>query len=348
MKTLLILFALVFTLQVYAQIPDGYYDDANGLSGSELRTSLYDIIKGHTTFSYTSISTDTWDILCESDRDPDNPDNVILLYTGKSVDAEQEYNSGHGWSREHVWAKSHGDFGTSRGAGTDAHHLRPADISVNSARNNRDFDDGGVPYFDNGGTEPTECFTDTYTWEPRAEVKGDVARMIFYMAIRYNGDDNEPDLSILGDINTISLCDNDNSIGYIGNLSTLLEWNALDPVDEFERNRNEVIYSYQKNRNPFIDIPDFVDQIWASGSSQLKETDTQIDLKVSTFACGFSLELGNDDYSTITLMDIMGRTQALDSGVGAFTFDQLTPGVYILLLKQSDIYLSRKILIPAQ
>ena len=133
-----------------SQIPAGYYDDAQGLGGDVLKTALYNIIKGHTEYIYTTDTTDVWDILKETDRDPDNPDNVILIYTGWSVDAAQEWNNGDGWEREHVWAKSRGDFGTDPGAGTDVHHLRPIDPSVNSARNNRWFAECYEEYFDNG------------------------------------------------------------------------------------------------------------------------------------------------------------------------------------------------------
>jgi endonuclease I len=124
-------------------VPEGYYTRAENLKGTALKEALNEIIKGHVEYPYTSSSTDTWDILKETDRDTANPENVILIYSGWSVNAAQEYNNARGWSREHVWAKSHGDFGTSKGAGTDVHHLRPCDISVNSARGNDDFDNGG-------------------------------------------------------------------------------------------------------------------------------------------------------------------------------------------------------------
>jgi len=84
----------------------------------------------------------------------------------------------------------------------------------------------------------------------RDEVKGDIARILFYMATMYF------DLSLNDDPASIS------AYKSMGILSTLLEWNELDPVDDFEKNRNEVIYSYQKNRNPFIDYPEFANLIW--------------------------------------------------------------------------------------
>ena len=157
-----LLFWLFSGMVLLAQIPEDYYSSADGLSGEELKTALYNIIKDHTEYPYTSSSTDVWDILKETDRDTANAENVILFYTGWSVNAAQEYNSGSGWNREHVWAKSRGDFGTTPGPGTDVHHLRPADISVNSARNNRWFDNCTEPYYDDG--KETGCFTSSTTW----------------------------------------------------------------------------------------------------------------------------------------------------------------------------------------
>lgn len=151
------------------------------------------------------------------------------------------------------------------GAGTDVHHLRPADITVNSARGNDDFDNGGDIYVDGDGA--TECYSDADSWEARDEVKGDVARMLFYMATRYEGDNGEPDLELVDEVNTFDL--NTTGKGYHGKLSTLLEWHKEDPVDSFEINRNNVIYSYQLNRNPFIDHPEFVDLIWTVTSTEM-------------------------------------------------------------------------------
>src|SRR5690554_8028710 len=127
---------LLFSLQtLFAQIPPGYYTSVNGLGGDDLKAELNNIIKDHVKFPYTSNnSIDVWDIIIETDRDPNNPNNVILIYTGESVNGPQTYNNGSGWNREHVWAKSRGNFGTAQGPGTDVHHLRPSNISVNSAR----------------------------------------------------------------------------------------------------------------------------------------------------------------------------------------------------------------------
>ncbi|MDB4584414.1 endonuclease [Draconibacterium sp.] len=267
-KCSILLFLCFFlVLSSKAQIPDGYYNSVIGKSGESLRFALHKIIKDHIEFPYTNKNTDTWDILKETDRDTINQDNVILFYSGWSVNAAQEYNNGKGWAREHVWAKSHGSFDTDIGAGTDLHHLRPTDISVNRARKNVDFDIGGNLYLDNDG--PTQCKYDNDSWEPRDKVKGDVARMLFYMAVRYEGDKDEPDLELVDAVNTYYL--NESGIGYHGKLSTLLKWHKADPVDDSEMNRNNIIYSYQKNRNPFIDHPEFAEMIWNLSAEKLSK-----------------------------------------------------------------------------
>ena len=227
--------------------PGDYYDATNGKSGEQLKSALHDIIDDHTEISYSNV----WEALRETDEDPSNSNNVILLYTGRSQGKNENGGNADDWNREHVWAKSHGDFGTSMGPGTDLHHLRPTDASVNSSRSNLDFDEGGSEH-----TEAAGNYYDSDSWEPRDSVKGDVARMIFYMDVRYEGDSGEPDLELNNQVNN-------GSAPYHGKLSVLLEWHEEDPVDDLERRRNEIIYTdYQHNRNPFIDHPEWVAEIW--------------------------------------------------------------------------------------
>ena len=118
MKSKINLMLLIAPLLSFAQIPSGYYNTAEDKADDVLKFELNQIIDNHTIFSYTSSITDTWDILKETDRDPNNSSNIILIYSGVSVDGAQEYNSGSGWTREHIWAKSRGDFGTAEGPGT--------------------------------------------------------------------------------------------------------------------------------------------------------------------------------------------------------------------------------------
>ena len=281
-------------------VPNGYYDSISGLTGEALKNALNDIITGHSEFPYTDTTTDVWDLLRDADEDPDNSDNVVLFYSEFTwpkecqdtrtdllpdycfVDSDRD-NDYTEWNREHIWSKSHGDFeeedeyefklhdgGYALGAHTDAHHLVPAERTMNSVKNNRFFDDchDGVDD-DNLEDRGYGNFTcgDWY-FEPRDEVKGDVARMLFYMATRYEGEDGDyVDLELTTDLylyEDLATAIKNSKLPYYENLEVLLRWHMEDPVDEWEIERNESIYQNQGNRNPFIDHPDLVELIWGT------------------------------------------------------------------------------------
>ncbi|GAB3714150.1 endonuclease [Mariniluteicoccus flavus] len=227
--------------------PTGYYAAAEGKSGTALKAALHGIIAHNQKLSYDQV----WTALKDTDEDPNNANNVILLYTGRSQAKSSNGGDPDQWNREHVWAKSHGNFGTATGPGTDVHHLRPTDVSVNSTRSNKDFDLGGSQVGEAPGN-----YTDGDSFEPRDEVKGDVARMIMYMAVRYEGTDGWPNLEMADQVNT-------GTAPLHGKMSVLMQWNRQDPPSTFEKRRNEVIFTkYQKNRNPFVDNPAYADLIW--------------------------------------------------------------------------------------
>lgn len=223
-----------------------YYAPAVGRTGTALRTSLHDIIDANTRLSYDQV----WNALKDTDQDPANSANVLTLYSGRSMSKTLNGGDPDDWNREHVWAQSHGGFGTASGPGTDLHHLRPEDVTVNSTRGNKDFDHGGSAV-----SQCSDCWTDSDSFEPRDAVKGDVARMLFYMAVRYSGDDGFADLELNNSTN--------GSTRWHGKISVLLQWNAEDPVSAFEMRRNDRIHAaYQGNRNPFIDHPEWAAAIW--------------------------------------------------------------------------------------
>jgi len=298
----------------FAQIPVGYYLTAENYADDALKYELNQIIDNHIEFTYTSTSTDVWDILKETDKDPSNPNNVILIYSGVSVDAAQEYNSGNGWTREHVWAKSRGDFGTATGPGTDVHALRPLDTNTNSTRSNRGFDnctDCAIIY--DKWSNNTNSFKDNTDWsfEPRSEVKGDVARMLFYMAVRYEGYDGYPDLEL-----SETIMPSTDNTPFHGKLSVLLEWHRNDPVDAWEENRNDIIYyDYQDNRNPFIDHPELAEHLWGD---KMGVDWPEIPLDIAEFsdesvelypnpASGYINISGVSDDTLIEVYDVAGR-----------------------------------------
>lgn len=247
-----------------------YYSDV--LSGEfanaeELKNALSVIIaKNHKQLTYKQV----WSTLTYADQDPANDKNVIEIYTGASISKYDNQTGGSGvgkWNREHVWAKSHGFPSESQWGYTDAHHLRPSDVGINTARSNNDFgacrDTGEEVLFNGAGTgnyldKTTNC------WEPRDKVKGDVARMIMYMDTRYQGTDTAttqmPDLVAVDRLTTTA----EDDAPLIGTLCTLYEWSQLDAVDSYEQNRNNQVYKYQGNRNPFIDRPELVKEVYGA------------------------------------------------------------------------------------
>ncbi len=246
----------------YSEVLSGEFANAE-----ELKNALSVIIaKDHKQLTYKQV----WSALTYADQDPANDKNVIEIYTGESISKYDNQTSGSGvgkWNREHVWAKSHGFPSESQWGYTDAHHLRPSDPGINTARSNNDFgackDTGEEVLFNGVGTGNYLDLT-TDCWEPRDQVKGDVARMIMYMDTRYQGTDtattNMPDLVAVDRLTTTD----EDSAPLIGTLCTLYAWNKLDPVDSYEQNRNNQVYKYQGNRNPFIDRPELVQEVYGA------------------------------------------------------------------------------------
>lgn len=226
-------------------IPPGDSDTTTELTGDDLKAQLHDLVGDHESLDYSEL----WGALAKTDADPDKPGNVILFYSGKSRAADKHGNSIGDWNREHVWAKSRGGFKNS-GPGADLHMVRPVDVRTNSARGNLSFDEGGDIWEDSG------CKRDKDSWEPRDEVKGDVARAIFYAATRYE----EPDLELIDEV----MRQGDRRPLH-GKLSALLKWHREDPPDDAERRRNDRVEQLQGNRNPYVDRPGLVERVWGEG-----------------------------------------------------------------------------------
>jgi endonuclease I len=291
----------LFSIGLLAQVPEGYYDGTNSVNGTELKSVLHNIINNHVEYSYTFLR----DVLLPySDEDPENSNNVILIYTGWSR-AKSAFGGGvSNWNREHTWAKSHGGFGDSPPMGTDAHHMRPCDVSVNTRRGNLDFDNGGTHYIDGDG--PTYCYVTNVSWEPRDEDKGDVARIMLYMAVRYEGTNGELDLELVDYVNS-----SPSGQPLHGKLSTLLSWHHQDPVDEWEIRRNNRVYEYQENRNPFIDRPDFVARIWEGVSAEqyILPTISNLDIFPNPFNPSTTIRLNNlnEGMISVTIYNAKGQ-----------------------------------------
>ena len=237
-------------------IPTGYYDEVDlTKSSNDIKLDLYDIISAnYNKHSYSDNNT----VLKYTDPDPSGNGNIICFYTGQSLSG--------GWNKEHVWAKSHGFPSSSTEPYCDAHHLRPTRNSINSSRGNLDFGEVSGGKSDSYGNK-----WDSSHFEPRDEVKGDVARMMFYMETRY-GAKTSFNLKLVND-STTSASDTN---GKFGNLQTLIKWHYEDPVSKEEIYRNNVIYeNYQHNRNPYIDHPEYVDYVYPSDYSTSIDVDTK-------------------------------------------------------------------------
>ncbi len=265
-----------------AQPPAGYYDGVDTTTAAALRATLHEVIDDHTRFPYTSSSTDTWDILNLADEDPDNTGNIIDVYKNASY---AKISGGSGaYNREHTWPKSYGFPNDNSGnyPYTDCHMLFLSDAGYNSSRSNKPYRDchsgcaekpteandgrGGGSGTYPGNSNWTEGSFTQGTWETWGGRKGDVARALLYMDVRYEGGIHggtgaaEPDLVLTDNESLIDISNTggNESVAYMGMLAVLLQWHADDPVDSREIWRNEVVYSFQGNRNPFIDHPEWV------------------------------------------------------------------------------------------
>ena len=221
---------------------DGYlYDELMALSGAELLQTLRTLLTD--THTYQTSYDECRDLSVITDCENGDGTSINLLYSSFVTDMQGYINNTKkGWNREHVWPKSLGGFNTS-GAGSDLHHIRPSDSSLNGTRGNDKYGnvEGGKEMYGtvvtngaHGGKKGGSLM------EPLDNVKGDVARICLYVYIRYGGE--------------LSKCSSITNV--FESIETLLQWHALDPVDTWEMGRNEVVYGIQGNRNVFIDYPE--------------------------------------------------------------------------------------------
>ena len=257
---LIIIVKLFSTIGVSAQI-SSYYSTINGQSGSELKSTLNSIIDNHNSLSYTP---GVWNAHKDLYEDPDNADNIILFYSQDSVDKSDQDSGGSPdtyFNREHLWPRSYG-ISYSGSAYTDLHHLVPVYKGVNSSRSNKYFDYSNPNqsgYENPANNLSPKCTANSDTFEPGDAQKGHAARAILYMTTRYEN---------LEVVNTPPSGPPNTSDSKMAQLSTLLDWNRKALPTTKEKNNNQKIYeSYQYNRNPFIDFPEFADAIWVDGPS---------------------------------------------------------------------------------
>lgn len=270
--------------------PEGYYKRVNLNDDPEvIKETLGQIISAnYVKHSYKENNT----VLKYTDPDPKGSGKAICIYSGRALESGA-------WNKEHVWAKSHGFPNESYEPYCDAHHLRPSTTKINSTRSNKDF--GEVP---NATPDAYGNKTNNDLFEPRDEVKGDIARMMFYMETRY-GSNTKYNLKLVNS-QTTSASDLN---GRFGNLETLIKWHYEDPVSKEEIYRNNVIFdNYQHNRNPYIDHPEYVDYVFPNKYADTPVTPSDeykiiLDANGGTFASSVvtSYTVKNGESQTITL-----------------------------------------------
>lgn len=330
----------VSILQVTAQLP-AYYNGISTISvGAPLKSELSNLITStHTTFlSYTP---GVWDLLQQSDLDLNDPSKVLLIYgyndndgnsendRTRNVNLMQTGSSNVGvWNREHVYAKSLGtpDLGT-MGPGADGHHLRAADGEMNNTRGSFPFTAGSGNAHVVGGNK----------FYPGDEWKGDVARMMMYMYLRY------PTQCIPTNVGDPTITFS----GFDQMIDLFIVWSEQDAVSDFERQRNEAIYQAQGNRNPFIDEPYFATRIWKLTTPLGMDEATAIDpfhIYPNPTDGTVNVTFPKDLSWTYQLTDESGRTLVSAENDTEIELDDMAPGMYFLTFNTETGQFTKRIM----
>ena len=253
-KALATLLLLVLTsVSLMAQIPSGYYNSANGKTGDELKVALHDIIKGHHAVSYSGLV----NAFAYTDCKPNGKIWDIysnIEYSLSSGMCGEYVQEGDCWNREHTWPQSW--FNEQTTPRSDLFHVYPTDGYVNGQRSNYPYGEVNNPIYTSGnGSKLGPCVTSGYSgrvFEPIDEYKGDIARSYFYMSVRYYSEDSG--------WGTSGMTNKSEILPWA--MTMLLRWSDEDPVSDKEIARNNAVYGYQGNRNPFIDHPEYARMIW--------------------------------------------------------------------------------------
>lgn len=329
---------------VSSTAPNNYYTSLNGLSGTTLKQALQDIIAdpnvvhGHT---YGDVA----EILLTSDQNPANGSQIWQMYVEQprsKIDYQVSSSNIGVWNREHIYPQSRGGFqdgtfsfsdginvwfpvsaGDVLAGHGDAHHIRAEDGAENSFRSNKNY---GTEYNGPAGTQGS--------W------KGDVARALFYMDVRYNA------------LNVINGNPLESPTGNIGDLATLLLWHQQDPPDDFEMNRNNFIYTWQINRNPFIDHPELASYIFGSNVGQIYTLggETFEDSSVLVYpnpTTDYIVIAGIDSKAKAAIYSITGQLikEVEFTNEITLSLSGINAGVYLVKISNENSSVTKKIII---
>lgn len=260
MKTLKNCLLIISALTAYAAmatVPTGYYNSLNGKKDQALKNAVHDLTARHTKLSYNSL----WYYYVDTDPYPDDPTRVWDMYS----DIPRYFSSNRGtavsgMNKEHSFPKSWWGGSSNVDAYSDLFHIIPADATANSKRSNHPFAELKSTSWTNGvsktGTpKDGQGGGSSVAFEPADQYKGDFARIYFYMVSCYQDYTWN---------STYMLSNSDWRTLTQWSIDLLLDWARQDPVSEKEINRNEAIFTYQNNRNPFVDNPELMEFIWGN------------------------------------------------------------------------------------
>ena len=317
---------------------ENYYSNLNGLAGEDLIIALKEIISNPELVRAHSYS-DIKEILKQADVNPENSNQVWLVYTEQArskIDFQTTSSNIGKWNREHTFPRSRGGFNnisadsnadgidqywqtsidSLRHANSDAHGIRASDGPENSSRGNKHYGDY------NGPTGNLNSF------------KGDVARSVLFLSLRYNGldiVDGFPD-----------------TVGQLGDLQTILSWNELDPVDDFEKNRNNIIYNWQNNRNPLIDLPEIVNYIWGENYGEVWFDNLNISVNQNGFEFYPNPTNGNISFNSyldkVEIYSLNGQKLLSFKNINMLEIN-LEKGLYLIFLYKEGKSSNHKIII---
>ncbi|MFB9076591.1 endonuclease [Flavobacterium procerum] len=326
MKKNYFLLLLMFVTIGFAQIPSGYYSTATG-TGYTLKTQLYNIIKGHTNNGYAGLYT-TY-LTSDVDNFYENDGTILDMYsenpsgtdpytytTGTTQRCGNYSVEGDCYNREHIIPQS--VFNEQSPMVADAHFITPTDGKVNGMRSN--YPHGNVnsaTYTSQNGSKLGSSAVSGYSgtvFEPINAFKGDIARMYFYFATRYE--------NTIAGYSFPMFNGSSNQVFTTAFLNMLLAWHAQDPVSPREIARNNAIYARQNNRNPFIDHPEYVNQIWGGTSSTDTQAPTAPTSLVSTSKTSTSITLSwnaSTDNVAVTGYDVYANSALKTTASGLTT-----------------------------
>lgn len=332
MKNLYLILALIIAAVTLQAQPQGYYNGTEGLTGNALKTALHNIIKNDDHASYSGL----WSAYYQTDKRPgtnyvwdiysDVPNGTPPYQFVLGSDQCGSY-SGEGdcYNREHLWAQSWtSNDGTHK---TDLHHVYPTDGWVNNKRDNYAFGEvGNASWTSQNGSKLGPNTVSGYNgtvFEPIDEYKGDIARALMYVSVRYYQEDSSWSTSDMTNKSVIK----------DWAMTMLLRWHEEDPVSVKEINRNNAVYNIQNNRNPFVDDPEFAARIWDPHWG-INENEYTVSVSVWPNPATSTVNIAGENLEAVYMYNAVGQLVMMlnvqDKEQSSIDVSSLNSGIYFM------------------